>query len=103
MRVFLAIGLCALMLPALACAAEPIDAAVLGQIEAKRDFCDHVDPSGAKDRGGFFSALIGQFSADDLQSKRDSEPYKSAYSQTSAQLGTLDTQSAASACSVGAR
>ena len=103
MRAFLLIGLFALLLPALTTAAPPIDPAVLGQIEARRDFCERVDPSGTKDRAAFISALMGQFSTDDLQATRESEPYKNAYSQTSAQLGTLDTKSAASACAVGAR
>lgn len=91
------------MLPALAPAAPPIDAAVLGQIEAKRDFCEHVDPSGSNDRAGFISALMGQYSTEDLQATRESDAYKDSYHQTSSQLGTLDPKSATSACALGAR
>ena len=103
MKLFQVIAPCvSLLLPVLAAAAPAIDPDVLGQIEAKRDFCSRIDPAGAKERTDLITALMQQFSQEELQATRQSDAYKASYGQQSSQLGELDAKAAASTCAIKA-
>lgn len=92
------------MVPMLATAAEPaVSATSLGQLESIRDFCDKVDPNGAKVRQTLISSLVSQVSAADLAAARESDEYKHAYEMSGEQLTRLEPKAATSSCSTQVR